>query len=137
MDQQTKLIILSVVAGMVVMGVVVFLWSSIRAIKSASRRKFGREKQETSSGCNCPPHQSRYCVPARVHVPDSTPVAIYGVRTDEGCGDGGSGALTQAQVQHLVDRANKLRALKAEQALDELLGDLRVTPSRTDSRSSV
>lgn len=135
MDQQTKLIILSVVAGMVVMGVVVFLWSSIRAIKSASRRKFGqrgREKQETSSGCNCPPHQSRYCVPARVNIPDTTPVAIHGVRPDES-GDGDGRALTQAQVQHLVDRANKLRALKAEQALDDLLGELRVTPSRTSS----
>jgi hypothetical protein len=135
MDQQTKLIILSVVAGMVVMGVVVFLWSSIRAIKSASRRKFGqrgREKQETSSGCNCPPHQSRYCVPARVSIPDTTPVAIHGVRPDES-GDGDGRALTQAQVQHLVDRANKLRALKAEQALDDLLGELRVTPSRTSS----
>lgn len=135
MDQQTKLIILSVVGGMVVMGVIVFLWSSLRAIKAASRRKFGqrgREKQETSSGCNCPPHQSRYCVPARVSIPDTTPVAIHGVRPDES-GDGDGRALTQAQVQHLVDRANKLRALKAEQALDDLLGELRVTPSRTSS----
>lgn len=133
MDQQTKLIILSVVAGMVVMGVIVFLWSSIRAIKSASRRKFGqrgRDKQESTSSCNCPPHESRYCVPARVHVPDSTPVAIYGVRPDDG-GDGSSGALTQAQVQHLVDRANRLRALKQETALDELLSELRVTPSKS------
>jgi hypothetical protein len=128
MDQQTKLIILSVVGGMVVMGVIVFIWSTLRAIKSAGKRKFGgRRDQDNPLAMNCPPTMTGYCVPARVSIPDQTPVAIYGVRNGD-CGCDGDQRLSQAQVQQIVDRANKLRQLKQDTELDELLGQLRVTP---------
>ncbi|MFO0943578.1 MAG: hypothetical protein U0930_22815 [Pirellulales bacterium] len=125
LDQQTKMILLSVLAGMVVMGVAVYLWSSIRAIRSASRRKFGARpdrSQDRSSDCTCPPHQPVQCVPARVSVPDNTPVAISGVRTDGSTNN--NLALSQSQVQQIVDRANRLQLERQNDELDQLLGEL-------------
>lgn len=136
MDQQTKLIILSVVGGMVVMGVCVFIWSTLRAIKSAGKRKFGgRREREDQPAIVCPPHQTGYCVAARVSVPDQTPVAIYGVRTGD-CGCEGDQRLSQGQVQQIVDRANRLRQAKQDIELDELLAQLRVTP-KIDPKSQI
>ncbi len=132
LDQQTKMILLSALAGMVVMGVAVYLWSSIRAIRSASRRKFGirSDRQDRSQDCSCPPHQSAQCVPARISVPDQTPVAIRGVRPD---GSNNSDlALSQSQVQQIVDRANRLQLERQSDELDQLLGEL----SNSRSRSS-
>jgi hypothetical protein len=140
MDQQIQivLIVVGVVVLSLVMGVV---WYSVRQINKLASRRFNAvapipvaETRRRSSDCDCgrdpydcqcPPHERRRCVPARVTAADPTPVAIYGVRDDDDCCNDGTRRLSRRQVQAMVDRANAL-ALEREQAeLDELLLDLR------------
>jgi hypothetical protein len=140
MDPVTQKIILCVVGALVIAGVALYVWHATRAADRAARRlvtpleRSERRKPRRSSDCDCgrdpydcqcPPHERRRCVPARVTAADPTPVAIYGVRDDDDCCNDGTRRLNRRQVQAMVDRANAL-ALEREQAeLDELLLDLR------------
>lgn len=136
MDPQTQTILLAVVGGMVLAGVVAYLWISLRAVRSAARRKFipQRPQGERSYNCDCPPHQRDRCVPARVSVPDHTPVAIYGVRTGDSCCGSDHLALREDQVQAFVDRANRLHAQRRDRELDQLLSQLGSQPGDSGSR---
>jgi hypothetical protein len=128
MDQQTQ-IVLAALGGAVVAGIVALFWTAIRAAKQAAKRRYNPQREprevepkcncKTGGNCECPPYVPSQCIPARVSVPDRTPVAIFGVRADGECGD--DGRLSQSQVQSIVDRANKLRALQQDADLDELL----------------
>jgi hypothetical protein len=128
MDQQTQ-IVLAAVGGALVAGVFAFVWHARVAAKQAAKRRYNpqREVRETEPKCNCktggncecPPYVPSQCIPARISVPDRTPVAIFGVRADGECGD--DGRLSQSQVQSIVDRAHKLRAIQQDADLDELL----------------
>ena len=151
MDQQTQ-IVLIVVGVVVLLSVLGVVWYSVRQINKLAQRRFNaiapipapeRPRRDSECGCGrdpydcqCPPHERRRCVPARVTQADPTPVAIYGVRDDDDCCNDGTRRLNRRQVQAMVDRANAL-ALEREQAeLDELLLDLRrETPSRTQPKA--
>jgi hypothetical protein len=143
MDAQTTwgLIAFGVI---VLFAVILMVWWSLRQVSKVAERRFGpvgtfpRKRKpaaesncdcgRSTSDCECPPHERRKCVPARVTRPDLTPVAIYGVRDDDDCCNDGTRKLNRRQVQAMVDRANAL-ALEREQAeLDELLLDLRREP---------
>lgn len=129
MDPQTQTILLSVLGGIVIASVVAFVWSSIRSVRTMAKRKFNPQRQapevdsgrKRGCGCECPPHDPNQCIAARISVPDRTPVAIFGVRTDGSYDDG---RLAQSQVQSIVDRAAQLRELQRQDELDELLGKL-------------
>jgi len=140
MDQQTIQILLIVVGVAVMLTVVGVAWYSTRQINKLAHRRFNTvqhtpptesRRRESDCGCGrdpydcqCPPHERRRCVAARVTQPDPTPVAIYGVRDDDNCCNDGTQQLNRRQVQAMVDRANAL-ALDREQAeLDTMLIDL-------------
>lgn len=133
MDQQTQ-IVLAAVGGALVAGVFAFIWHARVAAKQAAKRRYNPQREirdrepeskcncKTGGNCECPPHVPSQCIPARISVPDRTPVAIFGVRADGECGD--DGRLSQSQVQSIVDRANKIRELHQEDQLDVLLRQL-------------
>jgi hypothetical protein len=138
MDPLTQQLILAAVGGAVILAVVAWVYSSIKGARIAARRRYNggprivqtesrREPQSTCScgrdpnDCNCPPHEGRKCVPARVRVPDPTPVAIYGVSDDECCNDG---RITRSQLQLIADRANELKRIREGEEIDALLASL-------------
>ncbi len=140
MDQTTQ-IVLIVVGVVVLLAVLGIVWYSVRQIKKLERRRFmqaaatqapTQRRRESDCGCGrdpydcqCPPHERRSCVAARVTKADPTPVAIYGVRDDDDCCNDGTRTLNRRQVQAMVDRANALALEREQQQLDELLLDLR------------
>ena len=145
MDQQSQ-IVLIVVGVVVLLSVLGVVWYSVRQINKLAKRRFTtpmpvqserRRESDCDCGrdpydCQCPPHERRRCVPARVTKPDPTPVAIYGVRDDDDCCHDGTRSLSRRQVQLLVDRANARMKEQEEAELDLLLRDLR---GKTESKS--
>lgn len=139
MDQQTQIIM--IVVGVIVLGTVMgMVWYSMRQINKLAHRRFNAvtpipvtESRNRSSDCGCgrnphdcqcPPHERRRCVPARMTQPDPTPVAIYGVRDDDDCCSDGTKKLNRRQVQAMVDRANALAAEREQAELDSMLIEL-------------
>jgi FtsZ-interacting cell division protein ZipA len=140
MDQQTQQIILIIVGVVVLFTVLVTVWWSMRQMNKLAHRRFNavtpipvtesrNRNSECDCGrnpydCQCPPHERRRCVPARVTQPDPSPVAIYGVRDDDDCCSDGTKKLNRRQVQAMVDRANALAAEREQAELDSMLIEL-------------
>ncbi len=125
MDSQYQTIALAVVGGIIIASVVVFVWYSIRATRTVSRRRFIPQRNDLIGNphrCECPPYERDRCVPARLRTEDQIPVAIYGVSVGDCCGQ--NGQVSQAQVQSIVDRINRLRAQRQDRELTQLLSEL-------------
>lgn len=135
MDQNT-VITLAVVGGVALVlfvGMLLFAW---RQSSQLARRRFNPSQPivqpwampqaspqgNQSRGCECPPKSGPKCVPARVGDVEDVPHAIYGLASGECCG--GSGKLTRAEVQTLVNELNLVHAAEERKRLFDRLASV-------------